>query len=152
MSKPRRRSWQSPRIQPCVACFTSPQKLELYSLTGQKLGQGPQMGGVGRILRTAPGWLAAASDRQIVLYDLRRNTQRKLDLSLVELTHLVIRPDTFGVLLVQERDRIGRVTPSARWVWKRELRTAIEDVAIGARGILGGDHQRGRVDGIRPCG
>ena len=92
------------------------------------------MTGVGRILRTAPGWLAAATDRQIVLYDLRRNTQRRLDVSLVELTHLAIRPDSFGLALVQERDRIGRVTPSGRWVWKHELRSPVEDLAIGPEG------------------
>ena len=90
---------------------------------------------MGRILRTAPGWLAAATDRQIVLYDLRRNTQRRLDVSLVELTHLAIRPDSFGLALVQERDRIGRVTPSGRWVWKHELRSPVEDLAIGPEGF-----------------
>jgi hypothetical protein len=136
----------------CVASFTSPHRLELYSVTGQKLGQGPQMGGVGRILRTAPGWLAAATDRQIVLYDLRRNMQRKLDLRLVELTHLVIRPDSFGLILVQERDRIGRVTPSARWVWKRELRSPVEDLAIGPEGFSATTTNEGELMVFDPVG
>ncbi|MGA9925692.1 MAG: hypothetical protein WBQ29_20020 [Isosphaeraceae bacterium] len=136
----------------CVASFTSPSRLELYTVTGQKLGQGPQMGGVGRILRTAPGWLAAATDRQIVLYDLRRNMQRKLDLSLVELTHLAIRPDTFGLILVQERDRIGRVTPSARWVWKRELRSPVEDLAIGPEGFAAATTNEGQLMVFDPVG
>jgi len=57
-----------------VAIFSSPHRLELYTVAGQKLAQGTEMSGVGRILRTAPGWLAAATDRQVVLYDLRRNT------------------------------------------------------------------------------
>ncbi len=110
------------------------------------------MAGVGRILRTAPGWLAAASDRQIVLYDLRRNMQRLLDLSLVELTHLVIRPDSFGLILVQERDRIGRVTPSSRWVWKRELRSPVEDLAIGPEGFAAATTNEGELMIFDPVG
>ena len=92
------------------------------------------MTGVGRIIRTAPGWLAAATDRQIVLCDLRRNTFRRLDVSLVQLTHLAIKPDEFGLALIQERDRIGRLTPAGRWVWKHELRSTVEDLAIGPTG------------------
>ncbi len=116
---------------PLIAVFSSPHRLQLFDTAGQKWGQAPDLSGVGRLLRTAPGWLAAATDRQILLYDLRHNTHRRLDVSLVELTHLVIRPDDFGLALVQERDRIGRMTVSNRWVWKQELRSPIEDVAIG---------------------
>jgi hypothetical protein len=137
---------------PCVATFTSPHRLELYTADGKKMGQGPQMIGVGRILRTAPGWLAAATDRQIVLYDLRRGTQRKLDLSLVELTHLAIRPDTCGLVLVQERDRIGRVTPAARWVWKKELRSPVEDLAIGPEGFAATTTNEGELMVFDPVG
>ena len=57
-----------------IALFSSPHRLQLYSVLGKKVGQGPDMAGVGRIIRTAPGWLAAATDRQIVLCDLKRNT------------------------------------------------------------------------------
>ncbi len=120
---------------PSIALFTSPHRLHLYSTSGKKQGQGPDMTGVGRILRTAPGWLAAATDRQIVLCDLRRNTQRRLDVSLVQLTHLAIKPDEFGLALIQERDRIGRLTPAGRWVWKQELRSTVEDLAIGPHGF-----------------
>jgi hypothetical protein len=136
----------------CVAAFTSPHKLQLYTTSGQKLGQGPDMTGVGRILRTAPGWLAAATDRQVVLYDLRRSTQRRLDVSLVELTHLAIRPDSFGLALVQERDRIGRVTPSGRWIWKHELRSPVEDLAIGPEGFAAATTNDGELMVFDPTG
>ncbi len=116
---------------PLIALFTSPQRVQLFDTTGQKRGEASDLAGVGRLLRTAPGWLAAATDRQIILFDLRHNTHRRLDVSLLDLTHLVIRPDEFGLALVQERDRIGRLTASNRWVWKQELRHPIEDLAIG---------------------
>ncbi|WP_246196463.1 WD40 repeat domain-containing protein [Aquisphaera giovannonii] len=137
---------------PCVAMFTSPHRLELFSATGEKLGRGPEVTGVGRILRTAPGWLAAATDRSIALMDLRRSTQRRVDVSLVELTHLVIRPDSFGLATVQERDRVGRLTPSGRWIWKQELRSPVEDLAIGPEGFAALTTNEGELLIFDPAG
>lgn len=117
-----------------VAFLTGKNRLQVFTDQGQHLGQGPELAGVGRVLRTAPGWIAAATDRQIALFDARRTTMHHVDLSLVELTHLVARPDTYGLAIVQERDRIGRASPAGRWIWKRELRTAIEDLAVGPGG------------------
>jgi hypothetical protein len=117
---------------PTIALFTSPHRLQLFDISGQRHSQGPDMTGVGRILRLAPGWLAAATDRQILLCNLRLGTQTRLDVSLVELTHLAIKPDEFGLALVQERDRVGRLSPTSRWIWKKELRSPVEDLAIGA--------------------
>src|SRR5262249_51796060 len=102
--------------------------------TGGALGQAPEIHGVGRVLRTTPGWMAAATDRMVMLYDARRNTAQKLDISLVEITHLVIRPDTYGVAIVQERDRVGRASLAGRWVWKDELRSPVEDLVLGPEG------------------
>src|SRR5271157_717992 len=70
----------------------------------------------------------------------------------VELTHLAIRPDSFGLILVQERDRIGRVTPSARWVWKRELRSPVEDLAIGSEGFAAATTNEGQLTVFDPVG
>ncbi len=120
---------------PAIALFTSPRRLQIFSASGRKLGQGPEMMGVGRILRSAPGWLAAATDRQVALCDLKGSQCRVLDVSLVQLTHLAIKPDDFGLALVQERDRIGRLTPSARWVWKHELQWPVEDLVVGPGGF-----------------
>jgi hypothetical protein len=135
-----------------IALFTSPHRLELYGGTGQTWGQGPTMSGVGRILRTAPGWLAAATDRQILLWDLKHNSQKRLDVSLLQLTHLAIKPDDFGLALIQERDRIGRLTPSARWVWKHELREPVEDLAIGPNGYAAVTTHGGELVVFDPAG
>ncbi len=137
---------------PTIALFTSPHRLQLYSISGKKLGQGPDMTGVGRIIRTAPGWLAAATDRQIVLCDLKRNTFRRLDVSLVQLTHLAIKPDEFGLALIQERDRIGRLTPAGRWVWKQELRSTVEELAIGPQGFAAVTTNSGELLIFDPAG
>ena len=110
-------------------------RLQVFTAVGGALGQGPEMIGVGRFLRTAPGWIAAATDRMIVLYDARRNLAQRLDISLVEVTHLAIRPDSYGLAIIQERDRIGRATLAGRWVWKTELRAPVEDLALGPNAL-----------------
>lgn len=121
---------------PRVACMTRTNRLQIMTQKGELLGQAPEISGGGRFLRTAPGWIAAATDRAILLYDARRNGASKIEQSLFQITHLVIRPDAYGLAIVQERDRLGRSTVAGRWVWKRELRTAIEDLALGPLGLL----------------
>ena len=103
-------------------------------------------------MRTSPGWIAAATDRQVVLYDARRSAAQRLDLSLVEVTHLAILPDSFGVAVVQERDRVGRATIAGRWVWKQELRSAVEDIAIRPDGYLAITDDAGALTVFDPAG
>src|SRR5262249_29632245 len=137
---------------PLVALFTSPRRLQFFDLTGRSLGPGPDLVGVGRMLQTAPGWLAAATDRQILLTDLRHMTHRILDVMLVQLTHLAIKPDEFGLALIEERDRIARLTPASRWVWKREVREPIEEMAIGPYGFLAVTSHSGQLLIFDPAG
>lgn len=128
-----------------VAIFTNSMRMQVFSGDGEQYDQAPDCPGVGRILRVAPGWIAAATDRNIVLYDARKNASHRLDLNLVELTHLVIRPETFGLATVQERDRIGRATPSGRWIWRQELRSPVEDLAIGMGNLVAVSTDSGRI-------
>lgn len=116
---------------PRIGVFTSPGKLRIFSAQGKDLGHAPEIMGVGRILRTSPGWIAGATDRQLVVCDVRKKTGQRVDLSLVEVTHLAIRPDTYGLAIVQERDRMGRANLAGRWLWKVELKSPVEDLAIG---------------------
>jgi hypothetical protein len=119
---------------PCIATFISSRKIQLFEANGKALGVGPELAGVGRIFRLAPGFIAAATDRQIGLINLREGTKQKVDLSMVEITHLAIEPLGFGLAIVQERDRIGRATPAGDWIWKQELQTPVEELAIGPAG------------------
>ena len=98
------------------------------------------------------GWIAAATDRQIVLCDLREDEYHQVDVSLVQLTHLAIRPADFGLGVVQERDRLGRLTIAGRWVWKRELRLPIEEMAIGPGGLMAVTTNAGELMVFDPAG
>jgi hypothetical protein len=128
-----------------IGAFTNSLRLAIYTTTGESLGQAPEVVGVGRILRTAPGWIAAATDRMIVVLDASQNVAQRVDLMLVETTHLAILPSRFGLAIVQERDRIGRATVSGRWIWKDELRIPVEEIAIGPENTLAITDEEGRL-------
>jgi hypothetical protein len=130
---------------PRVGFMTTRNQLRLFTKRGQALGQAPEILGIGRSLRTTPGYVVAATDRQILVYDAHRNGVRRVDLSLVDLTHLVARPETYGLALVQERDRIGRATLEGRWIWKRELRTIVEEIAFDPDERLGVTLENGHL-------
>ena len=131
---------------PRVAVYSNSNRMQVFSAEGELLTQSPDCSGVGRILRTAPGWIAAATDRNLVLFDARRSEMQRLDLNLVNLTHLVLRPETFGLAIVQERDRLGRASPSGRWMWRRELRSPVEDLAVTVGNLVAVSTDSGRLE------
>jgi hypothetical protein len=137
---------------PRIGLMTNRGTLQIFTDAGADLGSSPVLSGVGRILRTAPGWIAAATDRQLLLYDARKNECDRLDVSLAELTHLAIRPDTYGLALVQERDRLARLSVAGRTVWKRELRQPVEDLAIGPDGLTAVSTEDGQLLIFDPAG
>jgi hypothetical protein len=135
-----------------IGVISHKNRLELFSEEGKRLGQAPEIDGVGRIVRTATGWMAAATDRRIMLCDLRRNLAQRVDVSLAELTHLSILPDSYGLAIVQERDRIGRATPAGRWIWKMELPSPVEDLSIDADGYTAVTTEDGLLRVYNPAG
>jgi hypothetical protein len=135
-----------------IGVITNQNRLQVVSAEGETLGEAPQIIGVGRVLATAPGWIAASTDRMAALYDVRRDSAVRLDLMMHEMTHMVIRPDTYGLAFVQERDRLGRVTPAARWIWKRELRSSVEGLAISAEGLTAVTCDNGELLVFDPAG
>ena len=118
-----------------VATLSKNNRFRVFDSEGRESGDGTELRGIGRILRCSQGWIAAATDRQVVLYESDTGKFHRPDLDLVQLTHLQIRPDSYGIAVVQERDRIGRATISGRWVWRKELKHPLEELAIGPHGL-----------------
>ena len=137
---------------PRIGVITHKNQLEMFATDGTSLGHAPDIQGVGRILRSCPGWIVAATDRQIVACDLAKNLAHRVDLSLHQITHLVIDPDGFGLAIVQERDRVGRATLAGRWVWKTELNVSIEEIAVGPDGYLAFGTEDGQLRVYDPAG
>ena len=135
-----------------IGVITHRNRLEIFAGDGKRMGQAPEIDGVGRILRTSPGWMAAATDRRIVLCDLKRNLAQRVDVSLAELTHLAILPETYGLAIIQERDRVGRATPAGRWIWKVELPSPVEDLAIDPDGFTAVTTEDGLLRAYNPAG
>jgi hypothetical protein len=130
---------------PRIGFITRGNRLQVFDEAGNSLGKAPEINGVGRMIRTAPGWMVAATDRMIILYDARRNGAQRVDLSLFQTTHLIARPDGYGLAIIQERDRVGRATIAGRWVWRRELNTPVEDMALGPHGLTAVTTEEGTV-------
>ena len=138
---------------PRIGLMTTNDRLELFTTDGKPLGRTPPLKGAGRLLRASPGWIAASTDRELLLFDARRGGVRKLDdLSLVQVTHLELRPDDFGLSIVQERDRIGRATTAGRWVWRLELDSAVEEMALADGGLSAATLDDGRLLLFDPAG
>lgn len=137
---------------PRIAVITNRNRLMLYTAAGGELGEAAELSGVGRLLRTARGWIVAATDRQIAVHDAIENRSERLDLRLVELTHLAVRPEDYGLAIIQERDRVGRATMAGRWIWKRELRWTVEELAVGPGGLTALTADDGRLVVLDPAG
>ena len=118
---------------PRIALIGRDNRLTVYDQNGRKIGVAPEIIGVGRILRLEPGFVVAATDRMIVIYDVRTNTSRRLDMSFAEISHLEPSLERFGLAIIQERDRLGRASTegNGRWIWRREIDSPVEYCAIG---------------------
>ncbi len=130
---------------PCIGVAGRDNRLRVFDVNAEELGQAPDILGPGRFLRCEPGWIAIATDRQISLYDTRHGKVKRLDLSMIEITHLELGLDSFGLGVIQERDRLGRASLSGRWIWKREINSPVEDAAIGPAGIFAVTTEQGKL-------
>jgi len=138
---------------PRIGLMTSDDRLEVFNLEGRRLGKAPPLRGVGRLLRSADGWIAASTDRLMLVYDARSGTARILeDLYLVQLTHLQLEPARHGLAIVQERDRVGRATLAGRWMWRKGVDSGVEDLAIGPDRLTGLSTDDGRLRILDPAG
>ena len=136
-----------------VGVISHTNRLELFGPDGKRLGQAPEIDGVGRIVRTSPGWMAAATDRRLMLCDLRKNLAQRIDLSLAELTHLEIRPDRLRAL-----HRPGDPTGSAGRLrpvggsGRPSLKSSVEDLAINDEGFTAITTEDGKLRVFDPAG
>jgi hypothetical protein len=137
---------------PRIGLMNNLNTLQIFNQQGESLGKAPQILGGGRSLVTDPGWIGVTTDKMALLYDARRDGARRLDLHLVAVTHFAIRPDTYGMAIVQEGDRVARATQAGRWVWKRELKSLVEGLAIGPQGFTGFTTQDGQFQVLDPAG
>ena len=137
---------------PCVGIITSRNRLRVFLADGRELGHAPDLVGVGRILRVGPGYIAAATDRMIGLYDVRRGEGSRLDLALAEVTHLAVLPVGPSLAIVQERDRLGVVHADGSWAWKVELPSAVEELAVRSDGSVAASTEDGWLRLFGPDG
>ena len=112
-------------------------KLNCYIDDGDEAEEIPALGGSGRMLKSRDGWVAVANDRSLVLCNVSKSETIQPDLDLVQITHFDMRPAQYGLLIIQEADRIGRATVAGRWVWRVSLPATVESLVLADDGYAG---------------
>lgn len=121
--------------KPWRACLLDTRKqLTCFIADGDEAESVAPLGGSGRMLKTRDGWVAAASDRTLALVNLSQSETLMPELDLVQITHFDMRPAQYGLLIIQEGDRIGRATPAGRWVWRVQLPATAESLVLANDG------------------
>jgi len=112
-------------------------KLNCFIEDGDEAEEIPALGGSGRMLKSRDGWVAVANDRTLVLCNVSKSETIQPELDLVQITHFDMRPAQYGLLIIQEADRIGRATVAGRWVWRVSLPATVESLVLADDGYAG---------------
>lgn len=120
---------------PFRACLLdSKKRLSCFTIEGDEAESLQPLGGAGRLLKACHGWVAAGNDRVIQLLNLSSSQLYQPDLSLVQVTHFEMNPAKFGLLIIQEGDRLGRAAIDGRWIWKVHLPATVESLILADDG------------------
>lgn len=121
--------------RPWRLCLLDNKKsLKCFAHDGDEAEEIPPLAGSGRLLKARDGWVAAANNQTLVLLNLANSETFQPDLDLVQITHIDLKPAKYGLLIIQEGDRIGRATPSGKWLWRVHLPATVESMILADDG------------------
>jgi len=114
-----------------VAAFSNKKRVEVYGDAGELLHATEQLGGVGRYLEADAELIVAATDRQVLVYDVAANTSARFGERLNQVSHLRIDGEAGEIVTIEERDRVSRFDLSGNRRWQKVIDSPIEGLAIG---------------------
>ena len=154
--------------------FTADRRLKVFSCAAGERGAdepanepihvSEPLSGRGGLLRIAPGYVVAATERQLLVYDARDNTSTLLPTRLAEISHLAVASDRaaaiaasfasapdrflvdfppvpgdddFKIVVVDGRDRLSLLHPGGEIIWTRQLESPLQEIATAAENALG---------------
>lgn len=121
--------------RPFRACLLdTKKKLTCFTADGDEAESFQPLGGAGRLLKAVDGWVAFGNDQVIQLLNLSTSGVIQPDLSLVQVTHFAIRPKNYGMLIIQEGDRLARAGMDGRWIWRVHLPATVESLVLAEDG------------------
>jgi hypothetical protein len=128
-----------------VVAFSNRKRVEIYAERGERIHASDMMSGVGRYLDADANVVVAATDREVLVYDVAPNTSIRFDRRCNQLSHLRIDSEAAEVVIIEERDRLSRFDMSGDRRWEKVFESSVEGLAIGANRTCAVTTEDGRL-------
>jgi hypothetical protein len=139
--------------KPFRACVLDSKKvLSCFTALGDEAEKLPGLGGSGRLLKAAEGWVAAGNEQKLRLVNFTTQEVLEPDLALVQVTHFQMKPQKYGLLIIQEGDRLGRASLDGRWIWRIHLPATVESLVLSDDGYTALSLDNSQVGVMGPAG
>jgi hypothetical protein len=128
-----------------VLAFSNRKRLEVYSESGEVHHKSDPLVGVGRYLDADVNVVVAATDREILQYDVAANTSVKLPERLTQISHLRLDSEAGEVVVIEDREYLNRFDMAGRRRWVHRVESPIESLALGPDRLTAVSTEDGRV-------
>jgi len=115
-----------------VVAFSNRKLVEIYSATGERIHRSDKMTGVGRYLDCDSSAVVAATDREVLFYDVATNSSVRFPDRLTQISHLRLDGESGEIVIVEDREYLNRYDLSGRRRWVHRFDSPIESFALGA--------------------
>ena len=115
-----------------VVVFSNRRRVELFADAGERIHTSDQLTGVGRYVDSDASMVVAATDRDVLLYDVAANTSARFDQRCTQISNLRIDSEAGEIVIIEERDRLSRWDLAGNRRWVKTIDSPVEGLAIGA--------------------
>src|SRR5262245_30263928 len=128
-----------------VVVFSNRRRVEILAHGGERIHTSDIMSGVGRYLEIDASMAVAATDREVLVYDIAANSSTRFYQRLTQLSHLRIDSEMGEIVVIEERDRLSRFDLAGERRWVKTIDSPIEHLAIGANRTCAVTTEDGRL-------
>jgi hypothetical protein len=128
-----------------VVVFSNRRRVEILGDRGEQIHATDLMAGVGRYLEVDASLVVAATDREIVVYDISANTSTKFFQRCTQLSHLRIDSSAGEIVVIEERDRLSRFDLAGERRWVKTIESPVEHLVLGANRTCAVTTEDGRL-------
>ena len=93
--------------------------------------------GSGKLISGAPGIVAAATDRRVIIYTQRSNEFQLLDQAFAQISHLVCMQHPRVIVVIETGDQVSGISLYGKRLWIFHTEHNIHEVATGMQGHIG---------------
>jgi hypothetical protein len=115
-----------------VILFSNRRRVEILGDAGERVHLSETMSGVGRYVEVDASLVVAATDREVLVYEIAANTSSRFYERCTQLSHLRIDSEEGELVIIEERDRLSRFDLRGGRHWVKTINSPVEGLAIGA--------------------